>query len=101
MASAWTGLWVACETAGRAASWTSESICCVSGVRTKGVLAIARSPRDIERIYSTQEVVAKLRRLVPSIAKDEPFRIQIAGFTDPSPERAHFSIEHEFGDDEE
>jgi amphi-Trp domain-containing protein len=62
---------------------------------------MARSPRDIERIYSTQEVVAKLRRLADSIEKDEPFRIQIAGVRIRVPERAQFSIEHELGDDEE
>jgi amphi-Trp domain-containing protein len=62
---------------------------------------MARSPRDIERIYSTHEVVAKLRRLADSIEKDEPFRIQIAGVRIRVPERAQFSIEHELGDDEE
>jgi amphi-Trp domain-containing protein len=62
---------------------------------------MARSPRDIERIYSTQEVVAKLRRLADSIEKDKPFRIQIAGVRIRVPERAQFSIEHELGDDEE
>jgi amphi-Trp domain-containing protein len=62
---------------------------------------VARSPRDIERIYSTQEVVAKLRRLADSIEKDEPFRIQIAGVRIRVPERAQFSIEHELGDEEE
>ena len=40
---------------------------------------MARTPRDIERIYSTHEVVAKLRRLADALEKDEPFRIQIAG----------------------
>jgi len=44
--------------------------------RNEGWIAMARSPRDIERIYSTQEVVGV-------------------------PERAQFSIEHELGDDEE
>jgi amphi-Trp domain-containing protein len=62
---------------------------------------MARRPRDIERIYSTQEVVAKLRRLADSIEKDEPFRIQIAGVRIRVPERAQFSIEHELDDDEE
>jgi amphi-Trp domain-containing protein len=62
---------------------------------------MARSPRDIERMYSTQEVVAKLRRLADALEKDEPFRIQIAGVRIRVPERAQFSIEHELGDDEE
>jgi amphi-Trp domain-containing protein len=62
---------------------------------------MARSPRDIERVYSTQEVVAKLRRLADALEKDEPFRIQIAGERIRVPERAQFSIEHELDDDEE
>jgi amphi-Trp domain-containing protein len=62
---------------------------------------MARSPRDIERIYSTQEVVAKLRRLADALEKDEPFRIQIAGVRIRVPERAQFSIEHELDDDAE
>jgi len=62
---------------------------------------MARSPRDIERIYSTNEVVAKLRRLADALEKDESFRIQIAGVRIRVPERAQFSIEHELEDDEE
>ena len=68
---------------------------------TKGCTAMARSPRDIERIYSTHEVVAKLRRLADALEKDESFRIQIAGVRIRVPERAQFSIEHELEDDEE
>ena len=62
---------------------------------------MARSPRDIERIYSTPEVVAKLHRLADALEKDEPFRIQIAGVRIRVPERAQFSIEHELDDDTE
>jgi amphi-Trp domain-containing protein len=62
---------------------------------------MARAPRDIERIYSTQEVVAKLRRLADALEADKPFRIQIAGVRIRVPERAQFSIEHERDDDEE
>jgi len=62
---------------------------------------MARSPRDIERIYSTQEVVAKLRRLADALEKDATFRIQIAGVRIRVPERAQFSIEHELDDDTE
>jgi amphi-Trp domain-containing protein len=73
------------------------------GERTtsEGIIAMARSPRDIERIYSTQEVVAKLRRLADALEKDEPFRIQIGGVRIRVPERAQFSIEHELDEDEE
>ena len=62
---------------------------------------MAKAPRDVERIYSTTEVVAKLRRLADAIETDQPFRIQIAGERFWVPERAQFSIEHERGEDEE
>lgn len=81
---------------------TGWSLACeVSGPRAKGWIAMARSPRDIERIYSTKDVVAKLRRLADALEKDEPFRIQVAGVRIRVPERAQFSIEHELDDDEE
>jgi amphi-Trp domain-containing protein len=62
---------------------------------------MVRSPRDIESIYSTTEVVAKLRRLADALESDKSFRIQIAGVRIRVPVRAQFSIEHELGDDEE
>lgn len=60
-----------------------------------------KAPRDVERFYSTAEVVAKLRRLADAIEQDKPFRIQIAGERFWVPERAAFSIEHERDEDEE
>lgn len=60
-----------------------------------------RGERDVERMYSTSEVVAKLRRLADALEQDEPFRIQIAGERIRVPARAQFSVEHERGDDEE
>jgi amphi-Trp domain-containing protein len=57
--------------------------------------------RDVERIYSTPEVVAKLRRLADALESETPFRIQIAGERIRVPARAEFSIEHERGEDEE
>jgi amphi-Trp domain-containing protein len=57
--------------------------------------------RDVERMYSTPEVVAKLRRLADALESETPFRIQIAGERIRVPARAEFSIEHERGDDEE
>lgn len=60
-----------------------------------------KAPRDVERFYSTAEVVAKLRRLADAIEQDKPFRIQIAGERFWVPERATFSIEHERDEDEE
>ena len=62
---------------------------------------MAKPPRDVERLYSTPEVVAKLRRLADALEQDKPFRIQIAGERFWVPERAQFSIEHERDEDEE
>jgi amphi-Trp domain-containing protein len=57
--------------------------------------------RDVERSYSTADVVAKLRRLADALETGKPFRIQVAGERIHVPARAQFSIEHERGDDEE
>jgi len=62
---------------------------------------VSKAPRDIERIYSTDDVVAKLRRLADALESETSFRIQIAGERFRVPARAQFSIEHERGDDEE
>jgi amphi-Trp domain-containing protein len=62
---------------------------------------MAKGERDVERIYSTEDVVAKLRRLADALEDNKPFRIQVAGERIRVPRRAQFSIEHERGDDEE
>ena len=62
---------------------------------------MAKDSRDIERIYDTADVVAKLRRLADALEKGDSFRIQIAGERFRVPKSAQFSIEHERGDDEE
>jgi amphi-Trp domain-containing protein len=62
---------------------------------------VAKESRDVERIYATDDVVAKLRRLADVLERQTPFRIQIAGERIRVPARAEFSIEHERGDDEE
>ena len=62
---------------------------------------MAKESRDIERIYDTADVVAKLRRLADALEKGHSFRIQIAGERFRVPKSAQFSIEHERGDDEE
>jgi amphi-Trp domain-containing protein len=62
---------------------------------------VAGQSRDVERIYETDELVAKLRRLADALETGSPFRIQIAGERIRVPARAEFSIEHERGDDEE
>ena len=57
--------------------------------------------RDVEQVYSTTEVVDKLRRLADALESGSPFRIQVAGERIHVPARAGFSIEHERGEDEE
>lgn len=57
--------------------------------------------RDVEKGYSTAEVVEKLRRLADALESETPFRIQVAGERIRVPARAEFTIEHERGDDEE
>lgn len=57
--------------------------------------------RDIERVYSHPEFVAKLRRLADSIEKGERFEIQVAGERLYVPPQASFSVEHERSDDDE
>jgi amphi-Trp domain-containing protein len=61
----------------------------------------SKAPRDIEKIYSTADVVAKLRRLADALERDESFRIQIAGERFRVPKHAEFSVEHERDGDEE
>lgn len=62
---------------------------------------MAKPERDVERIYSTEEVVAKLRRLADALETGSSFRIQVAGERFRVPARAVFSVEHERGEDEE
>jgi amphi-Trp domain-containing protein len=58
--------------------------------------------RDVEKVYSTAEFVAKLRRLADALEQGEKFEIQIAGERIYVPVRAEFNLEHEReGDDEE
>lgn len=56
------------------------------------------SDRDIEKSYSKEDFVSKLRRLADSIEKNENFRISVAGEAIYVPDRAEFTIEHERGD---
>ncbi len=57
--------------------------------------------RDIEKVYSTAEFVAKLRRLADALEQGEKFEIQIAGERIYVPVRAEFNIEHEREGDQE
>ena len=60
-----------------------------------------KSSRDVEKVYSTSEFVAKLRRLADALENDEKFEIQIAGERVYVPNRAEFNIEHERAGNEE
>jgi len=51
--------------------------------------------RDLEKVYSKKNFVAKLRRLADSIEQNKRFRIQIAGERISVPPDAVFNIEHE------
>jgi amphi-Trp domain-containing protein len=51
--------------------------------------------RDVEKVYSTPEFVAKLRRLADSLESGRKFEIQVAGERIYVPVRAEFNIEHE------
>ena len=57
--------------------------------------------RDVEKVYSTAEFVAKLRRLADALEQGEKFEIQIAGERIYVPVRAEFNLEHEREGDEE
>ncbi len=69
--------------------------------RCRYVGPMSDQPRDVERVYSTADVVAKLRRLADALETGKPFRIQIAGERVNVPARAQFAVEHERSDDEE
>jgi amphi-Trp domain-containing protein len=57
--------------------------------------------RDVEKIYSASEFVAKLRRLADALEAGERFEIQVAGERVYVPARAEFNVEHEREGDEE
>ena len=57
--------------------------------------------RDIEKVYSTEEFIAKLRRLADALEQGKRFEIQIAGERIYVPANATISIEHERSDDSE
>lgn len=54
-----------------------------------------RGDRDIEKHYSSSEIVAKLRRLADCIERGKSFTIQIANERIRVPAHAVFTIEHE------
>jgi amphi-Trp domain-containing protein len=72
-----------------------------SDPNSKENTVMADNERDVEVIYATADIVAKLRRLADALEQEKPFRIQIAGERIRVPARAAFSIEHERESDSE
>lgn len=75
-----------------------------SGVRVAsrmGGKMAEKKARDVEKLYTTSEFVAKLRRLAEALEAGERFTIQIAGERVYVPARARYNIEHERGGGEE
>ncbi len=62
---------------------------------------MSKEDRDIEKSYTTDQFVAKLRRLADDLEAGENFEIQVAGERIYVPNRAVFNIEHEREDGEE
>jgi amphi-Trp domain-containing protein len=56
-----------------------------------------KKERDIEKTYTTKQIVAKLRRLADSLENGKQYKIQIAGEKISIPTKAVFNIEHERG----
>ena len=60
-----------------------------------------KTERDIEKVYSLQDFVTKLRRLADALETGKAFEIQVAGERIYVPADALISIEHERGEGEE
>lgn len=54
-----------------------------------------RPDRDVEKVYTVKEFVAKLRRLADALEQEQPFTIQVAGERFTVPTNAAMSVEHE------
>jgi len=54
-----------------------------------------KKDRDIEKGYTTKQMVAKLRRLADCLENGKQFKIQIGGERIQVPAKAVFNIEHE------
>lgn len=64
-------------------------------------MATKKRARDIEKSYTTRQLVAKLRRLADALEKGQRFSIQIAGERVYIPAAAVLNIEHERSGGEE
>jgi amphi-Trp domain-containing protein len=56
-----------------------------------------KAKRDIEKGYTTKQMIAKLRRIADCLEQTKRFQIQIAGEKIIVPAGAMFNIEHERG----
>jgi len=56
---------------------------------------MTKKDRDIEKGYSNDQIVEKLRRLADCIESGKNFEISVAGQRIYVPSRAEFTIEHE------
>lgn len=54
-----------------------------------------KNERDVEKVYSTKQFIAKLRRLADALESGNPFSIQVAGKRIRVPANASISVEHE------
>ena len=54
--------------------------------------------RDVEKVYSVKNFVAKLRRLADALESESAFTIQVAGKRIRVPASASISVEHERSD---
>ena len=60
-------------------------------------MARKKAKRDIEKTYTTKQMIAKLRRLADCLEQGKRFQIQIQGEKILVPSDAVFNIEHERG----
>jgi amphi-Trp domain-containing protein len=54
-----------------------------------------KSERDVEKIYSTKQFAAKLRRLADALENGSRFTLQVSGKRIYVPAHASISVEHE------
>ena len=57
-----------------------------------------KSERDVEKIHSTKQFIAKLRRLADALETGSRFSIQVAGKRIYVPASASITVEHERSD---
>lgn len=58
-------------------------------------MAKKKKARDIEKVYTIEQTVRKLRRMADCLEAGKPFRIQIANERVYIPANIVFNIEHE------